>query len=786
MLFPLLVNIEDAVAKKMLSRAGKNDVASGLTSWIRVASAARDEGFVMESIPPSDSFVDRHGFGTDSDGKVIKPSGRIGQTFAGKSIIADTNDRKGRPSPIIEGLSIEFGAGGLTKKAKFNIKCFTLKQADKLSEYFLEPGYTVLVEFGFNNINSVSQKIDLSACEMAKFNSYTFQKRKEKESGYEYGGSLGFITGGGLTYEEGEIYNISVELTTIGEIPAYIQSNKGAIGEAVDDKSGESFKETKIENESEDGDIGKALFMQMYNRLPQQKQIKAIKTLLENGVDTRGNSWSDKGNFINMDDEIRKSLIEDLTDTDVETNENDSSAKIPEGMPLVSDHSYIRLELAFKILSTYQTNIQPKQVKNCQVKSYSYEICIDYTLCRAHKFMFSIDGSKLLIPNTNTPEFNLVSSLTASDPIGSYFSPKGLPTKTANLNQWRKSDSKESNNDYAFPQIVPLNEYKWPDGVITQEYEANTYGYVKDLFINYEFFHEVLGRTNYVNKDLYYEILNGLSNGVSGFWQFEINETPDTRKGNEGNFHLAVHDLTLCKPDATIFDKCAKFDSSGPDTPFLQSSFDLSIPAAMQNMITGQRSAAEVNTQESGDTDVTIANATLFAKEPDKVMAILDSFQMKPEDKNVDNESEEVDEDDEDDIRKANYELFMSKGTVLPSVKGRDDDYDAAEGAWYNIFNNANASIEDILFVGAWNDSLALRKLFLGTVGNNSSTNVLVPIKFGFTTIGITGIVTGQLFRINDIPSRFSTNAFQVTKVGHELTDGQWTTTVEGTMRNFG
>ena len=49
--------------------------------------------------------------------------------------------------------------------------------------------------------------------------------------------------------------------------------------------------------------------MQMYNRLPQQKQIEPIKVLFESGTDSRGNPWSDDGNFINMDDEIRKSLI---------------------------------------------------------------------------------------------------------------------------------------------------------------------------------------------------------------------------------------------------------------------------------------------------------------------------------------------------------------------------------------------------------------------------------------------------------------------------------------------
>ena len=87
--------------------------------------------------------------------------------------------------------------------------------------------------------------------------------------------------------------------------------------------------------------------------------------------------------------------------------------------------------------------------------------------------------------------------------------------------------------------------------------------------------------------------------------------------------------------------------------------------------------------------------------------------------------------------------------------------------------------------MGAWRDAGLFNKLWTGSESSSAATNILVPITFEFETFGITGIVTGQLFRIVDLPSRYNDTAFQVIEVGHNLSGGMWKTTVKGQLRNF-
>ena len=139
-----------------------------------------------------------------------------------------------------------------------------------------------------------------------------------------------------------------------------------------------------------------------------------------------------------------------------------------------------------------------------------------------------------------------------------------------------------------------------------------------------------------------------------------------------------------------------------------------------------------------------------------------------------------------DKARKANYELFMSKATVVPKLKDRTADMDAAEGSWYNVFSNSDANIEDIAFVAAWNDTDVFRKLDLNGNQTDSGNNILIPIEFRFTTFGVSGVKTGDMFRIIDLPKQYTSTIFQVVEVSHELSNGLWQTSVTGKMRNIG
>ncbi len=770
MLFPHLSEFEPEIIQLLTARAGNNLGASDMQAWIKIISAA-EGGIVLESIPADDSFEMRYGNTTKS--------GAIGRNLFGAAIYVD-GDRAFRPSPIIENVSVEFGAGGLNRKCTFDIKAFTLKQAEALSKYFLEPGFTVVVEYGWNTPKSVAYQITPSSyCQMTGFLNYNWLKTRQKNSMYKYDGFLGYITNGGMKSGDDETYILSVELTTIGEIPMYLQQHRGSnTVDATTNNSGKTYSEGDIEDLIEDGKVGKALFYQMFNRLPQAKQTNAVKKLLQDG--TIKPEVTHEGNYINMDDVVKKTLLEELKDTDVETESDDGAATIPEGAPLISEHSYIRLGLAFEILNAYTIDLKAKK-NACGETGATFSYLIEYknTICRAHKYIFSTDGSKLMIPNPNTPDFGLLDVLKSSTEIKtSTILKPGVaePVKVQNLTQFEDTT-------HAFPQQVNLksSRYVWPTDAVQFDLPAGTYGFLEDLFINFEFFCEVLGRANMVTKDIYYELLNGISSAVNSAWHFEIQQLPDPKKAD--TYHLVVVDLSTCgKSEA----KPTLFESSGANTPFLSSEFSMDIPGAMKNMIIGKRNSQgkPVDAKSEGD----IPFQGLFAKKQDPVLNLLNSFNSPvavdeppndPDDKGSESEEEAK-------ARKKNYELFMSKATVVPKIKDRDSpDMDAAEGAWYDIFNNADANLEDIVNVVAWNDVELFRTLELGHEAAAQANNVLIPIKFTFTTFGVSGIKTGDMFRILDIPTQYKDAVFQVTKVSHDISQELWKTTVEGTMRNI-
>lgn len=772
MLFPMLSNLDPTLSAKMKSRAGKNEAVSKLVSWLRISASS---GLVLESLSEGMSFENTYGNTTKS--------GRVGTTFGGKAVFADGEDRAFRPSPVIESVSVTFGAGGLTRKCNFSIKCFTLPQAEKICEYFLEPAYTCLVEYGYNTRESLQEKIKLSPCEIAKFNSYEHVKKKQKKSNYTYDGFMGYITGGGLKSGDSETFIIDCELTTIGEIPAYLQQHRGGGSNTSPvNKGGKKYNIDDIESVADDNGgsrNGKALFMQMYNRLPQAKQTNLVKAI-SSKTDEDGISWSDVGNFINMDDEIRKKMVEDLTNTEVESESGD--AEIPEGAPLISQHSYIRLALAFEILNSYDINLESKDAGGGCTGLSTFSYIIDYknTICRAFENVFSTDGSKLFIPNPKLPDFGLMQALKSeTTETFSILNASGKIDKTVDGSQFE-------GNTHQFPQPIDLksSSYKWPSDSVKYNIGARKWGYLKDLYINFEFFVDVLSRANYVTKDIYYELLNGISTAANSMWHFEISQLPNPDKN--GAYHLQIVDMNLCGTDSTAFEKCVRFRASGVDTPFLTSELSMDMPGAMKNMIIGKRNSNNVDTASEGNKPIKFN--TLFAKRQDPVIKLLDSFKEKSEDSSyVDpDESNTTESEDVDAARKANYELFMSKATVVPKLKDRTADMDAAEGSWYNVFNNSDANIEEIAFVAAWNDTDVFRKLDLNSDQTDSGNNILLPIEFKFTTFGISGIKTGDMFRIIDLPKQYTTTIFQVVEVSHELSNNLWQTSVTGKMRNIG
>ena len=263
--FPQLANIDENIVKTIKSKTGNNVKASKVMPWIRLISSL-DNFLILESIGTAVSFAQQYGNTTKS--------GRVGVDKDGKSIFTEGTSRGFRPSPTISSISISQGNEGLSKKSSFQIIAYSLEQAEMIMEYFIEPGNHVLVEWGENKDEAISQKADpVTACELLRYNNLAYIQKKRTDSNGLYDAVLGTITGGNLSYGDSETFNIDVELTSIGELPAYLQHHKGFELNNSDAKSSLSFKAL--------GDIkktfppvGEMLFQQMYNKLPSSKRIQ--------------------------------------------------------------------------------------------------------------------------------------------------------------------------------------------------------------------------------------------------------------------------------------------------------------------------------------------------------------------------------------------------------------------------------------------------------------------------------------------------------------------------------
>lgn len=824
--FPQFGIINDNIVETITNRIDNNIENSKLVSWIRISSAAKPPdaksgGLILES-----NLIDAS-FENDYGGQ--QRSGRVGIDFNKNSIYAD-NDRKHRPSPTIDSITIENGSEGLSRKVKFTIRCYTLKQAEILSGYFLEPGFTVLVEYGWNTQSSFNQRADLTngngACEIAKFNSYNHIISKRVNSNGEYDGLMGYITNGGYASADGESYEMSVEVTTLGEIPAYLQIHKNGIPNDSDKyvTTGLKFNVSTIEDTAENEDTyGLSLFQRMFNRLPSEHQTYAVKSLSK-GKDVNGTAWTDPANFINMDPDRREDLSKDIDRIRVEPDRT-KELNIADGMDLFTEESYIRLELAFAILNTYTHNVKPAKSK-CSggVTTYNYTINTNDTILRAHDHIFSTDASKLYIPNTKLPSFYLAELLTTEEKITSS-KWSDVSKLVSGRNVVDGCIFQKDKDKYSFPSTSELDVPEL-SLVYKQKAQPGKWGYLRNLYINFDFFVETIKRTNMVAKDCYYELLNGISSAVNSYWMFEIVEVPnnpiekassapipfDINASSSWNlpqqpenritpkrtadvsykyqYELAVRDTTFTGDiPTTLKDKIPKFYARGGNSPFISSNINMDLPAILRNQILGQRSS-QFSTQGEGQ----IESYTFFSDKMDPVMDILDSFKAEPSE--TVGGVEDTSSTTPDDAIQMKTDIINQKATIIPLKIS----YIGATGNRYTYEKYLeDRELQNYMLVSAWNDTSLLKSVEIydnSKVGGPplllseqfvtkpKANSQILAIDFSFEIHGNSGIKVGDVFKIVDIPHPFKNGVFQVMETSHSISGGIWTTNVTTKMRN--
>jgi len=821
-----------------------NGGVSGLMPWIRVISALGGKGsqttgggLVLQSNYPQDGFDIRYGDGNaGNDGK----AGIIGFELDMATPVRPAPGRPTRPSPIISGLSVsEVDVG--RKTTNFSITCYTQEQMEEISKYFLEPAFYCFVEWGWNTRDARSQWVgneqtgEITPCDIARHINYKYVQDKRKSANFEYDCSLGVISNGGVKFGDNETYIIDVEVISQGSVAQYMQSHKSGASTSTNTESTLRFDPASIDDSASADGVGKTLFKQMFNSLPSQKQNPFIKSWMNRplniykdfafkdfeeggGKGCEDNSWDDESNYINMDSIVVDTILQNIKRSTSLKSDSGEELTIPTDAPLLDKSRFIRFELACEIMNFAFIDLSSSRKSSksygCDNNKPSLRINIDTSIIGAFPQMWSLDKNILYIPNPKAPDFNIDNAFTGEAPTKKFIDFGNLGTDVQNLhptsNKKSFTGTRYKNNaecagaPHAFPSQYNLtpDDNKWdtePD-ILPLKCDKQHWGWLKNLYINFDFFIGVMQTPNYTIQDVMYDLLNAMSAACNSHWKFQIVHRFHPNQ-NEGCDELHVVDLNFSGKVEFDDDRVPSYQLRGTKSPFIEVDFQTTTAAIHQNNILMKRYSVDNKRGVLVDTHPDLGGVvptlgSVFSNEIEYVGTIINNLETVG--RSSDDEETEVksNSDDQKEITKNNnYNFFVEKAGVFPRIQDRQNAIDVIE----SLSKNSKTTIQDLFMVGTFNDSLALRQTYLinkkqatNLYGKNGEKENTVNIPFGmaevnFTVHGMSGFKRGDTLRFEGLPKNFSyPHVYEVTGLEHEITPTGWYTKVKTGMRAYG
>jgi uncharacterized protein YjaG (DUF416 family) len=848
-MWPKLTNINGGIAATIISYANSNAAASSLNAWVRVFSGAvSDEGqngLVMQSNTNFNLFS-RAGEGSIYGN--ADRSGIIGTTWGvlGTPVYSGVG-RALRPSPIITSLNSKEGQDQISRTCEFSITCFSLEQLELMQTYFMEPGYSVGVEWGWNTAsgssNLVSRGNVVNEFADRTLNTTSLTNVRTGTSG-EYDVFLGFIVGSTVS-NDGENFKVDVKLRGSPALPTYLQSqNRIQVkksGVVVDpDKVKQPFTDAELEESSK---VRDRRFRYMFNELPAFRQTETVKNILNTAYGD--GTLVTKTDFINFDKVQQKVIDTFLAEQEFIFFGQNESIKVGDSgsdiliskEKLFSRNRYIKFDLAVRILSA-MGDVDEYEIGG---KKISFKINIDNSIIGAFPFMFSTKASKLLIPGF-LPQFGLAYFLSSEEVTQS---------NDGKLNGENPIGIHVNTTLSAFHQFGDLNENGLKE-------KSKYYGYLKNLYVNFDMFKEKIEQKNKNIREIFLDILNEMSSAVDSFWNFQLVESED--KNN--NILISVIDENWIgeNPNSST----VEFKHSGVGSPFLNSSLDISIPAEMANMIINNR--LDVRNQNdikdlpvgtffraerdlflsrtggsggSGTSGTSGASGTGGTPDPS---ANRRQILLAEENAKIARTVPEVVSAGNPRIDKeTSYDLDGNVIRVITTTTTTDPNLTTSTRVRVIQYTNTELGIvtdEELTQASASAGAVRLSKLssnlekidvvpnptietmpdftrqvsslrslinestvvfclddtdYFNSLRNYYMTNkggaVLsqpLPIKYSFTILGNSGIQRGDTFHISGIPSKYSDHGiFQVSAVEHSIQGMRWETTIEGLYRQI-
>jgi len=624
MAFPIFSDIATPVYNSIITNGTNNPYsanpnldASSLVPWIRLISGTGN-GLIMASNPEDTRIITTPYPNSTNTGLNYYPgvygsrdkAGFIGYNWKGEVVYPYLTPVGGdlvlRPSPLITSLELKEGKDQISRHANVSIRCFSLAQCEMIQEYCMEPGHSLLIEYGWNTDAALAQLTDISDPQYIvkdvadeNLNQDALHAKRILANG-NYDSFFGFIVGGNTT-SEGDAFVITIRLRGMPGLPTFLQLQH-TVNPFIPSKgisvlqTAKPYTTADISNVSStlgvDSLLSNRRYKHMFNKLPPIRQTPEVQYIVEKcNAALSAYGWWD---LLNFDVPVTDSIMNFQTDVskvamiaNIQKKLNlvheivVGNVSIPKEK-LVSENKYINFGVALEILNAnnglngYKVGDKTITVK-ISTKGY----------IGAFPGIFSTKPSKLVIPGIIPNFYEFYLNPTTVD-INKILDPTTFIDNTI----WGKTivtDSTGKNTvvseKYAFVQTndlvpTPKNPNDPSQGNYFGYHEkGGYYGRLDYLYINFDLFYNTIkNSSNKSIKDVVLTLLNEMSSAVNSYWNFQIVESVDS----SGNINLQIIDENWAGKNII---KPKIFYHSGEQSVFLEGELDIDIPSEMANKI---------------------------------------------------------------------------------------------------------------------------------------------------------------------------------------------------------
>lgn len=599
------------------------------TAWCRFFSngineydekARNLEGFSMGGASNA-GFDQSHAF--DRNGKSIigidargiphrlTDAGRTGAFNAGSNLNFTPNDFPHRPPPGVYSIETELQGGGggkgmfgALRKITVRWKCFSLNQLEYLTPYFLTPGISVVVEWGWNNYNTKS------LCTLAKdelinvFSGRGVHKKLEDSEG-NYDIAMGYISSFQYSIDEGGIYDCTTEILSGNNI----FNGTSITDETRTQQTIDKAKSTsQIRTDSDSIDKRGITFYEYIER--ELSNIEPTKTNILTVDASKFGAKTDKKVYINN---INQKVFSPMR----KAGKNSSPF-----LTKYNSESWIRMDLVKDLINSFfSVNLDESTIIN--------NLFLEDIMVSAHPALKSMDPD-VLFPNKICPRFTIKRSAQKEtsetgvldeverrvrqntrllSPTRSPFMPPAMADERRvlqenadfknGLNQEYRSLFEKTIQEFNAQDIAidfsydDLKSIINPDGRSFPAFEPKTteygsvpsgyWGYLDDVFISMKMFKEVVTQ-NYTLKRIIEVILQKINTASGGTMELKL-EPPEY---SNQFYYIRDNNFTFVRnPEHTA--NLVRIQLGSVQSAYIKTAqFQANISSAMFNEIVGR------------------------------------------------------------------------------------------------------------------------------------------------------------------------------------------------------